>query len=136
MTATKPPRYVRLRRDARSLGFIDGQYHTRPWWRWDCICGVMGGKYDHAEALTRAVRHAARCKTVAIADMRDRYKAALTSCEAAYAEERDRLRAELAATAEQRDRALIEAERLRVDRDELRMRLATAEYYTNDRQEH
>lgn len=88
--------YVKLR-GATLIG-------SRWWWRWSCAVCTDGNWPTAAYniALEGALHHARTCPAIKLANMLDRYKSALESCEAAYSadqtqwhEERDQLRTDL-----------------------------------------
>ena len=73
----------------------NGKPRTDWRWRWGCeACGIHRWRDNttYRAALDSALHHAETCPEVKIADMRDRYRAALESSEAAYARRRARRR--------------------------------------------
>lgn len=86
MTASIP-RYVRV--EYAPTGWLGFPFHH---WIVRCLCGGSGtggmafARRSYGEVATLADEHARRCLAVRAAMERDRYKAALESCEAAYAE--------------------------------------------------
>ena len=88
----------------------DGKVRSCWQWRWECrACGTYRWRDNttYRAALDSALHHAETCPAVKIADMRDRYRAALESSEAAYAADLRRWEAERARLCTDRDAAQV-----------------------------
>ena len=88
----------------------DGKVRSCWQWRWKCrACGTHRWRDNttYRAALDSALRHAETCPAVKTADMRDRYRTALESCEAAYAADQARWEAERARLCTDRDAAQV-----------------------------